>query len=65
MSIWKGLLRQLGVGGGKRPVTRPAPVAQPGEPEVFECRACGKVFEVTRNPVLCPECDSADVEFLG
>jgi Zn finger protein HypA/HybF involved in hydrogenase expression len=36
----------------------------PPEPFVFECRACGKVFEAHTTRACCPECDSLDVECL-
>jgi len=41
------------------------PTRLPTEPFVFECRDCGKVFEVRRKHPLCPECDSGDVDELG
>jgi Zn finger protein HypA/HybF involved in hydrogenase expression len=35
-----------------------------GEPNVFQCRQCGKVFEARTGRAFCPECDSGDVERL-
>jgi rubrerythrin len=51
----------------RRKGTEPAegPRRQPGEPYVFECRRCGKVFESKTRAPLCPECDSVDVELLA
>ena len=50
----------------------PEPAAEPGravelpvEPFVFECRSCGKVFEVRRKRPACPECDSRDVSLMS
>ncbi|HYD47626.1 MAG TPA: hypothetical protein VEB21_04730 [Terriglobales bacterium] len=37
----------------------------PGEPHVFECHSCGKVFDAGGQRALCPECDSTDVERVG
>ncbi len=42
-----------------------AAVALPEEPFVFECQACGKVFEARRKHPHCPECDSRDVSLLA
>lgn len=36
----------------------------PPEPNVFECRDCGKLFEARTTRAFCPECDSANVERL-
>jgi len=40
-------------------------VKLPTEPYVFECRQCGKVFEMRRRKAACPECDSTDVELMS
>jgi Zn finger protein HypA/HybF involved in hydrogenase expression len=40
-------------------------VELPTEPFVFECQACGKVFEARRLRPLCPECDSRDVSLVS
>jgi len=73
MSLWSWLLWrrrvetrvQLSAAPGER---RPSPpqgaIPLPTEPYVFECRLCGKVFEVRRRRPLCPECDSDEVELL-
>ena len=37
----------------------------PTEPYVFECRDCGKVFEIRRRRATCPECDSSNVEVVS
>ncbi len=37
----------------------------PREPFVFECRDCGKVFELRRRRATCPECDSENVEIVS
>ena len=42
-------------------VQEPASIAETGEPQVFECQTCFKVFEAGRPGALCPECDSPDV----
>jgi Zn finger protein HypA/HybF involved in hydrogenase expression len=34
------------------------------DPNVFQCRQCGKVFEARTGRAFCPECDSGDVERL-
>ncbi len=39
-------------------------VSLPEQPYVFECEACGKVFEARRRPP-CPECDGSDVVLLS
>ncbi len=74
MSLWSWLLWRRRV---ETNVQRPAASAErwraapqgaiplPTEPYVFECRLCGKVFEVRRRRPLCPECDSDDVELLS
>lgn len=41
------------------------PIRLPREPLVFECRDCGKVFEVRRLHPSCPECDSEEVELMS
>jgi len=46
-------------------VEEPDEEAPSAEPYVFECGACGKVFESRRRRPLCPECDSAEVSRLG
>jgi hypothetical protein len=66
--LWSTLLR-LGqrAGAGKarrRPFSPKPPQPLPGEPHVFECQTCGKVFDARQRRVLCPECDSADVSML-
>jgi hypothetical protein len=40
------------------------PRSRPEEPYVFECRSCGKVFEVRTERAFCPECDSGEVTRL-
>ena len=71
MSFWRRLLRRFGKVEGAQP---PAPedhpeergtIPLPTEPFVFECRDCGKVFEVRRRRATCPECDSENVEILS
>lgn len=37
----------------------------PQEPFVFECKDCGKIFEVRRRKATCPECDSENVEIVS
>ena len=50
--------------GGER-LPPSAPVPQPGELLVLECRECGKVFDSVSRRSPCPECDSDDVEVLS
>ena len=66
MSLWSWFSRRVrdtaksaSRGAAKNPIPLPA------EPYVFECRQCGKVFEVRRRHPLCPECDSSDVELVS
>lgn len=53
---------------GRKPAAAPpAPagvIRLPDEPNVFECKECGKVFEARRLRAACPECDSTDVELM-
>jgi Zn finger protein HypA/HybF involved in hydrogenase expression len=44
---------------------QPGAIPLPAEPFVFECRDCGKVFEVRRRRATCPECDSENVEIVS
>jgi Zn finger protein HypA/HybF involved in hydrogenase expression len=66
--LWSKLLLVAGrVAAGKRRRTSRAtamPQPLPGEPHVFECQSCGKVFDATQRRALCPECDSPDVSLL-
>jgi len=52
-------VRRDGASAGKEPIRLPS------EPLVFECRDCGKVFEIRRLHPSCPECDSDDVELMS
>jgi Zn finger protein HypA/HybF involved in hydrogenase expression len=36
-----------------------------GEPHVFECQACFKIFDSDARAPVCPECDSPDVRLLS
>jgi Zn finger protein HypA/HybF involved in hydrogenase expression len=71
MSIWKRLFRRSDPVQEETPAKRKKalphdPIPLPTDPYVFECRACGKVFEARRRRgVACPECDAGDVELLG
>lgn len=72
MSIWKRLFGGRTRAGEAPPAKRKQraspsePIPLPSEPYVFECRACGKVFDSRRRrDVRCPECDAGDVELLG
>jgi Zn finger protein HypA/HybF involved in hydrogenase expression len=72
MSLWTWLFRRSDPDAekerkqAKRKRSAREPIPLPTEPYVFECRACGKVFEARRRRgVVCPECDAGDVELLG
>jgi Zn finger protein HypA/HybF involved in hydrogenase expression len=64
MSWWSRILARLrGDTRDEAALSNPAAPAA-GEPQVFECQACFKVFDLTRVPPACPECDSPDVRSL-
>ncbi len=72
MGLWAKLFRWRRE--APSPATRPAQdaetegasaVAASAQPFVFECQACGKVFEARRKHPRCPECDSRDVSLLA
>ena len=68
MSLWSRLFRRRAAPSAEvderaAVAAPPSPktVALPDEPFVFECQACGKVFEARRKKAICPECESPDV----
>ncbi len=60
MSFWSDWFARAKLEPPQRAAENVTP--QANEPDVFECRDCGKVFESPRLPVACPECDSTNVE---
>ncbi len=70
MSLWKRLFSTRRRPAESPPAPPPprggkAPIPLPTDPNVFECRDCGKVFEARRLRPLCPECDSGDVDLMS
>lgn len=77
MGLWLRLFRWRRSSVPAEPVAREAEsesppqatatntVTLPAEPYVFECQACGKVFEARRKHPACSECDSEDVALMS
>ncbi len=74
MGLWSKLFRFGHSNNDDTSPTEPVDTAppQPGiaielpiEPYVFECQACGKVFEMRRRHPHCPECDSEHVSLVS
>jgi len=71
MKFWQRWLRRRETESiEKRDVSAPTSaeggtIPLPKEPFVFECRDCGKVFEMRRRRATCPECDSENVEIVS
>jgi Zn finger protein HypA/HybF involved in hydrogenase expression len=72
MGLWSRLLRwrQRAAPESAEVGREPTPesgntVELPTEPFVFECQACGKVFESRRKRAQCPECDSTEIALLS
>jgi len=73
MGLWSRLLRwrsrlapEVSGAAPASGAAEPAKTVElPAEPFVFECQACGKVFEARRKRPRCPECESPEVSLLS
>jgi Zn finger protein HypA/HybF involved in hydrogenase expression len=68
MRLWDWLLRRAdepAAAADEEELEADGTIPLPTEPYVFECRECGKVFEIRRLRTTCPECDSPNVELMS
>jgi hypothetical protein len=63
MGLWEWLSGRLRGAAVNEPAGQPSGRAA-GEPHVFECQACFKIFD-SDTVSVCPECDSPDVRLLS